>query len=266
MDTAILVAPMYVVGGLLALAGGAKLWAASAGEGMPPVLGALVPSLQGYEVLVAVAVGAVELGAGLSALVFPTSLPVDALVLAIGGIFLTVLTVGWRRGVAASCGCLARRRAPGRTATDRLAASSLARSVLIVLGGACGIAAAGSDIERRTDFWTAPVVVGYALLLLLSSPEVAAKLRRCGHPFVLAQVDALRALRITPMFKAIKRTVDIADRPVDRWRRGCTWYMWFPLLTVEHGLNGGERGVLFSLQATSITARLAEAPAARPVA
>lgn len=265
MDVAILVGPVYVVGGLLVLAGGAKLWAASAGDGMPPVIGALFPSLQAYAVLVAVMVGAVELGAGLCALVFPTSLPVDVVVLAIGGAFLAALTAGWHRGITASCGCLTR-LATGRATADRLSASSLVRSLLIVLGGACGIAAASIDFERQTDKWTVVSAAGYAVLALLSSPEVAAKVRRCGRPFLLAQVDALRALRMSAMFKAIKRTVDIAGRPQDCWRNGCTWYMWFPLLTGAQSLNGGKQGVLFALQTTSITARLAETPAARSAA
>lgn len=214
---------------LVAVAGAGKLW-----PGTPPdPVCRLLRVPPRWCPVAGRAAGAAELGAG--AAVLAGAPAGDAVLAALGAIFVLVTVRARRAHPAAGCGCLPWRRAE-RAVTWR----TVARAGCVLGLGAAGAAYRPEAAAARPGFVLGALAGGCVLAAL--SAGWPPRSPRCRRPLWRSRRHALGELRRHPLAETMGvAAAGPAAEPAAHWREGCADRFWFPAPA------GSGAGVLFTV-------------------
>jgi len=247
---------LYAAGALLVLAGVAKgLSFRRNHHGQDSVIIALTPPLRKWNIPIIIAICMLELVVGGAALLYPANVITAAAVTVLGMAFVGVLGFARRRRIAAPCGCLGS-TGPGAASSQSMC--SMLRAILVLTAGSLGMIAASIGSAAANTKAAMGIGVIYFIGLVILSPEVITRFTECGRPLLFSEYDALRELHHSSIFRAAQTSLQLAERPDDSWRKGCTRYIWFPLPSSSGVTSRCSRGVLFVWAAGVIKAQLVD--------
>ncbi len=221
-------------GALLAVSGGAKLARTARGTGDGTAVQKVLRLSDRRWRVFQVAAGCGETIVGLLVCAGVRPALADALMAAEGVVFVALLAVVIRRGVAGDCGCVARRR-PANPEQHAVTRWAVARAACVGVAGAVGAAAgvrAPSALPRSGALlaWALALVT----LTLLTLVDLEVRTPRCRRSLLFPARTTLAAVT----GHSVVQAMTVSWRPVGGRvlfrRTDCVDEFWFPVRATGH--------------------------------
>ncbi len=244
-------------GGVLAVAGAAKIWRGGADSAIRRVLRIRPARWR----LLECAAGTVECATAAAVCLGAAPVVAGSVMAALGAVF-TVLLVQARRGRApGGCGCLSWRRA-----ADRITWRAIARAGCVLAAGVADLTAAPIALRQADHAWFALGALTAALVYTLLSVQWPARTLRCRRSLWFPARNALRTVAGNAMFGSfLDSHGPLLSGP--RYRRvGCTDQFSF-IVPAEADSAVRHRELLFDVvhgAAGAVAVRAAVRDGARP--